>query len=71
MRRMGDTFMPQSEPAIETTIETTSTREARARRPSAERKNPSSDTVWDGVRMEPPSGFEPETYTLRDHERSC
>lgn len=32
MRRMGDAFMPQSEPAIETTIETTSTREARARR---------------------------------------
>jgi site-specific recombinase XerD len=32
MRRMGDTFMPRSEPAIETTIETTSTRAARARR---------------------------------------
>ncbi|MFF4725161.1 tyrosine-type recombinase/integrase [Streptomyces mirabilis] len=32
MRRMGDAFMPQPEPAIETTIETTDSRAARARR---------------------------------------
>ncbi|WP_258053475.1 hypothetical protein [Streptomyces sp. Ru72] len=31
---------------------------------SARHKNPSSDTVRAGVRMEPPSGFEAETYAL-------
>lgn len=32
MRRMGDAFMPQPEPAVETTIETTDSKAARARR---------------------------------------
>lgn len=71
MRRMGEFFVPATPGPIPGPTETRTETGTTARHvpaavaASAERKNPSSDTVWAGVRMEPPSGFEPETYALR------
>jgi hypothetical protein len=45
--------------------------EFRPRKVSEKSKSPRSRRVSPEASTEPPSGFEPETYALRDRERSC